>query len=503
MASLQDNQFFSKRRERGLVVVDEPPKLDLDAYISNYKGLCSPYSRTASQLLKSNLGRTRYERLYLIGVSSTYLCLDALKAAIKEVKKNTDETRKGVDVSQYEQAVATLYGIVPSDPDAILDTAWVERMKKVSKAETDKMEVELKGYKNNLIKESIRMGYQDLGKQYQYIGDLANATKSFSKMYDYMTANGHVVSMCMYLIQVAIDQRNWTAVTMNAQRIWSNGTTKYEEAKKQSAKLSSALGLAELAGSNYKNAADLFLDTDPRMTQAKLDNFVDEEAYNEVLTPNDVATYGGLCALASFSRSELQTKVLEHKTFRNYLELEPHLRRAITFFIASKYAACLSILEAWKSDYLLDLYLQNHYINLVERVRRKAIQQYFIPFSCVTLKALSEAFNTDEATIEVELMQMIKRGELEARIDLVDRLLLANKVDKRAEVHERALKTAKDYERTAHLRILRMAIVNAGLEVKPPKDKGVSNVQGISSQGDGMFGGAGAGDLIGGVPLGR
>lgn len=340
------------------------------------------------------------------------------------------------------------------------------------------------------------MGYQDLGKQYQSIGDLANSTKSFSRMYDFMTANGHIVTMCMYLIQVAIDQRNWYAVTTNAQRIWSHGNTKYEEAKKQSAKLTSALGLAELASRNFRNAAQQFINTDPRMTQAKLDDPADEEAFNEVLTPNDVAVYGGLCAIASFSRSELQSRVLEHKTFRTYLELEPQIRRAISFFVASKYSACLSILEGWKADYLLDIYLQPCFLEIVERVRRKAIQQYFIPFSCVTLKALAEAFNTDESTIEIELVEMIKRGELDARIDLVDRVLLAKEVDRRADVHERALQTAKDYERTAHLRLLRMAIVNAGLEIKPLKDKAAAATQ--SFPGETMFNGASVGELMGG-----
>lgn len=32
--------------------------------------------------------------------------------------------------------------------------------------------------------------------------------------------------------------------------------------------------------------------------------------YNEVMAPQDVATYGGLCALASFDRSELKAKYL-------------------------------------------------------------------------------------------------------------------------------------------------------------------------------------------------
>lgn len=46
---------------------------------------------------------------------------------------------------------------VPSDPEAVLDKRWVDVTKQTVRAETDKLEHELKGYKNNLIKESIRV----------------------------------------------------------------------------------------------------------------------------------------------------------------------------------------------------------------------------------------------------------------------------------------------------------------------------------------------------------
>ena len=88
--------------------------------------------------------------MILIGKTSTYLCTEALKAAISEAKK-------GNDVGRYENAVAALAEAAPGDSDATPDKAWIDKTKKVVKAETDRMEIELKGYKNNLIKESIRV----------------------------------------------------------------------------------------------------------------------------------------------------------------------------------------------------------------------------------------------------------------------------------------------------------------------------------------------------------
>ena len=96
------------------------------------------------------LGRTRLDRLLLIGTTSSYLCLEALKAAITEAKL-------GIDVGKYEEAVSILREIAPGDPDATVDLKWIDKTNKQVKAETNRLELELKGYKNNLIKESIRV----------------------------------------------------------------------------------------------------------------------------------------------------------------------------------------------------------------------------------------------------------------------------------------------------------------------------------------------------------
>ena len=330
------------------------------------------------------------------------------------------------------------------------------------------------------------MGYDDLGQHYHHIGDLSKSNKAYSTMRDFCTTNSHIVIMNMHLVNVNIDQRSWFAAQNHIQRIRGSASgQKFFEADKNSAKLSAAQGLTSMVQGNYKDAATEFLATNPRMTTAKLDDPLDEEAYNEVLTPNDVAIYGGLCALATMTREELKTKVLENNDFRNYLELEPHIRRAVSYFVAGDYSRSLSILDNYKADYLLDIYLQSHLNRIYYEIRSKAIRQYFISFSVVTLQNLAEKFNTDESTIEGEVAQLIKNNELIARIDLVDRVVLAKKVDARSKVIADALEASKEFEKTAHLRILRMAMLNAGSEVGRPRDKA------------GQLGGHGSGDLMG------
>lgn len=78
------------------------------------------------------------------------LCVDALKAAV-------NEARKGRDTEAYREAVELLHLVAPHEPEAALDTTWIANTNRTNKAEAARLEAELKGYKNNLIKESIRV----------------------------------------------------------------------------------------------------------------------------------------------------------------------------------------------------------------------------------------------------------------------------------------------------------------------------------------------------------
>lgn len=131
----------------------ETPKLDIELYMQNYKGTLDTVVRLLlrkRRLLCFIAGRTRWERLFHIGRSSTRLCVDALKAAVAEAKS-------GKDIERYTQAVEHLRMACPTDQDAVLDTDWMERTEQANRAETQRLDAELRGYKNNLIKESIRV----------------------------------------------------------------------------------------------------------------------------------------------------------------------------------------------------------------------------------------------------------------------------------------------------------------------------------------------------------
>ena len=78
------------------------------------------------------------------------LCVDALKAAVHEAKQ-------GVDVGRYKEAWDCIRIAAPNEPEAVRDQEWIDKIDRRNQAEVQRLESELRGYKNNLIKESIRV----------------------------------------------------------------------------------------------------------------------------------------------------------------------------------------------------------------------------------------------------------------------------------------------------------------------------------------------------------
>ncbi|KAK1303744.1 COP9 signalosome complex subunit 1 [Acorus calamus] len=81
--------------------------------------------------------------------------MEALRMAYKEIKKGED-TRLHREVAQ--RMIAGRLG-----PDYELDLEWADAVDRRSEHRKEKLYSELNSYKTNLIKEIIRMGYNDFG----------------------------------------------------------------------------------------------------------------------------------------------------------------------------------------------------------------------------------------------------------------------------------------------------------------------------------------------------
>ena len=154
-------------------------------------------------------GNLKITRLEFIAENCPALATEAAALAIQELKKTS------LDTVKYEQ-ICTKYGITmdaewmqttlvkKNDFKLILLIFKLQIVQNFAKDKSEKLEDELKTYRNNSIKESIRLGFNELGKHYETMGDSINASKCFSRCKDYCTTGKHITDMCLDLIRVGL-----------------------------------------------------------------------------------------------------------------------------------------------------------------------------------------------------------------------------------------------------------------------------------------------------------
>ncbi|EOA33064.1 hypothetical protein CARUB_v10016397mg [Capsella rubella] len=171
--------------------------------------------------------------------------------------------------------------------------------------------------------EALRRAYDEIKKgENTYLFRDVVAVENYIRALDYCKTPKHIINMCMNTILVSIEMGQFTNVTSYVNKAEQNLDTVDPIVV---AKLRCALGLALLELKNYKLAACKFLEVDPEL----------ENSYNEIIAPEDVATYGGLCALASFDRSEFKEKVIDNINFGKLLKLVPDVWELIHNFDSS------------------------------------------------------------------------------------------------------------------------------------------------------------------------
>ncbi|PWY98094.1 hypothetical protein BCV70DRAFT_202271 [Testicularia cyperi] len=166
---------------------------DWETYIGPYKGLA------------------RSQRLIYLASYCPELRKSCSKAALELIK---DTTR---DTSTF-MALVTIHNtrpdgsLIPAGERIDTDSQWIQTTEARNAADREKLELEMRNYQNNLIKESIRMAHRDLGDHFKSTGEYAEALKSYTKTRDYCSTTEHVIEMCINVIEVSLRMENWSNV---------------------------------------------------------------------------------------------------------------------------------------------------------------------------------------------------------------------------------------------------------------------------------------------------
>ncbi|CEL53360.1 COP9 signalosome complex subunit 1 OS=Arabidopsis thaliana GN=CSN1 PE=1 SV=2 [Rhizoctonia solani AG-1 IB] len=433
------------------ITVDDQHPFDLELFISSYKG------------------QAAIKRLRFIAAHSTTLQADALRLAIEQVKA------ANIDVNLYHQLVIE-YNALPSVHKQITpDQDWMAKVKGTKDAEGDRLQVELKTYTTNLIKESTRMAYRDLGNFYRSLGDTGSALKHYSKGRESCTTASHVLQMNMAAVELLVEQLNFPQIysyvfkaesALESASSSGAGTGKGAEKadvehERARSKLQLANGIAQLGQGNFQKAAWTFL---------KLEKNVDDWL-GTLIAPADIAIYGTLTALATLTRSQIKASIVESDTFTYFVEQEPYIREIIDAYTANNFKVVLELLDRHSARHGLDIVLAPHIGPLTSLIRDRALVLYTTPFTSIRLQRLADAFGLSLTDVEAHTVRLVREGQVKGRVDANEKVLIATEADPRALLFQRALKAGVDNEATARKLILRMKLIQNDLVVKASKSQ--------------------------------
>lgn len=140
---IDDQQQTRRTGASRVLPIDDSHPFDLDQYISSYSG------------------RSLVDRLIFLIPQCPSLAVQAAQAAAKQIRNMRDITLYSSLLTAYEQALGSAPADLPLPPFhevVSIDQAWIDDTTRRNQDERIKLEVELKTYSSNMIKESIRVG---------------------------------------------------------------------------------------------------------------------------------------------------------------------------------------------------------------------------------------------------------------------------------------------------------------------------------------------------------
>ena len=414
--------------------VDVVANWDLKEYASRYRGgskirrlleiaqRCSGVQREAYSLLISSLKEESYNTALYQEV-----CIYARSA--------------GVDTTECE-----------------VDRAWIEKINSHVLTRRAEIDQNLQLAKTSMRKDDIRRCHMEKGALFHKVGEYQEAAKCYARALEYTSTQAHKLESNMAIFTASIDIGNFQQASQYISRIDTSlaNTTKN--------KCRAAFGILSLAEGDFKSAARNFLDCDGSLIGA----------FKEVVSAEDVALYGTLCAAASSSFTEVHRSVVQNKTFRPLLETVPELRSLMQRYSPSKCGEFLQWIDRRRGELSLDPYLGKHVTKLVDSITDRILVQYFKPYRTLRIGDVAEQLGMPMLEMEAKFASLITAKKIGARIDSQEHTLHANIENEREQAIQKVSDIAAKHATKVRQAILRLSLVKHQFCVEPSADSGES-----------------------------
>lgn len=438
--------------------VPAPPDFDLNAFASQYTG------------------NTLVKRLMFLGLHCPDLAARAYRMAMNELRTgcNTIFFHKLI-----EQAGPHLQ--VGSD-----DLAWAEQADRQWQHMHERLENDLAIHKTDLVKDNIRRFYLELGDLYSRRGDPVTALKNYASTRDYCSTVAQTAETCLQVVRASLESGNYIQANTYLQRALKLPVVTHADPL-IGLKLNVAHGIVKLEQRDYKECARSFVGLESLGKG-------EAAALKELISAEDIARYGGLCAIATFGRDELRSRVIESPVFKEYLENSPVTEQLIMDFYHSRYGGVMDSLQKLRRHLLLDSRLSPHVPALYQSINDACVAQYLAPYLSVSLKTMADAFGWTVPEAQKAAVALIVSGRIGGRVDMEKGTLHARTAESRRDGYQKLKRTFERQQQDVKSLLLRMSCIEHDIMVKAPGGRGGGGGGGDRGPRDDMDMGGGRGN---------
>lgn len=110
--------------------------------------------------------------------------------------------------------------------------------------------------------------------------------------------------------------------------------------------------------------------------------------FSLVISHEDIALYGALCALATLGAADLRSGLREASKFRRFLEAAPSVRSLVNSFLDGRFFESIQWLESNRPLMLLDIHLSSCVDVVIGAIRDQIFVRYTTPYRTVCLSRM-------------------------------------------------------------------------------------------------------------------
>ena len=271
------------------------------------------------------------------------------------------------------------------------------------------------------------------------IGNYSESLKHSFRAKEYASLPSHQIEIWFLIVSASMEAKDFKHIVSYIDKVqgiishMSNSSSSHKSTNQQQslsststststseivltkAKCQIILGLSHLTERHYRQAAESFLHI---IIPAR-----SEQLISHLTVYEDIAVYTILCSVATFSRKEIKTKILENLNFKIFLEYTLHMKKFLTDFMDGSYAACYEFLSANKSKFQMDYYLCSQLNAIYEMIYEKILLQYLVPYKTVDLTKMSQVLGMTLDELEDRLVKQILNGHVQGRINCLTKTL--------------------------------------------------------------------------------